>query len=251
MAVLAAAAAVLVCAACKLVSVQIAAALDAMLARQFDLDPQQTQQQQQQVGGSHKMAAASSAAEELDVCAGVGNLLDLSTGVRLFKKVPRGTPCRVGQQQQQQGMSLTEWERRQQPQHRSIREVIPCFKLAAAAAATALQDAVANSSGSSSGKRTKRRKRQQQQQHKCPTPALAVDGAALLAAAMAVPGSTWGLQQDKRHCAGGSSGSSSSQKQLAAAEGVVCDGRPFVAHNLRMAVLLGQPQPAAADSWSH
>jgi hypothetical protein len=24
-----------------------------------------------------------------------------------------------------------------------------------------------------------------------------------------------------------------------------------VAHNFRMAVLLGQPQPAAADSWSH
>jgi len=72
---------------------------------------------------------------------------------------------------------------------------------------------------------------------------LAVEGSALLAEAAAVPGSLWQQQQQRAL--------KPPIKPCPAVQGTVLSSRPFVAHNVRLAALLGQAPPAVPDSWVH
>jgi len=105
--------------------IQIAAALDAILAREFD--PSDSKQTSQAAGSTpHSVPVASTPkAAEPAAASGIpaadhSTAADDATGVQLFRAVPKGTPCIVQQQRYDLAMGSTlPTGQQQHPEHTS------------------------------------------------------------------------------------------------------------------------------------
>ena len=211
---------------------QIAAALEALLARQLeDSSPPDA-------AGSATAAEAAAITAATAADPNAADATDLDTmGVRLFRRVTPGTACVITNSEYGDS-SLAHIDPAKphlhpgSQQHVRLRDLIPRYSLAA----------------SSSKKK---------RQHDQILAALAVDGDLLLQAAAAAPDSAWHQKQEQRQQQQQQQTAGNNKKSSAAGtlagwqgmkkrkvEGLVLDAKDFVPHDVRMAKLLRSPLPA-------